>query len=628
MSLSIALSNALSGLQVNQTALQVTSGNVANVNTPNYARKIHNQENRVLGGQGVGVDTASVIRRIDQFLRRDLMNETTVLGNNKVTSDYYNRMQAMFGSLGNNNALGNSITDLSVAIENVANSPEVAAHRFDAVNEAVEMAQYFNDMATNVQSLRAQADAEIDAAVDIINAELEIIADLNAQIANNSTKGLPVGDLQDRRDVAIKTISEYMELQEFTDSFGQIRLFTTAGRSLVSGTSFSTLSYTNTPFMTANETYPATISGIYLNGGATPPPTSDITTEIRGGKLEALIAMRDETLPAMTNQIDQLAAQMRDEVNRVHNRGANTPMGLGTAAGDPAAMYGTRVITTPGDPLTLGSDVTFAILDANGDSVIAPLTIAAGATTPTAIITAINGHLTTPPGYGTAAWNNDRMEIKLEPGFRLAILDNGPAADSGDATIQFDADGDTVQETYLGFSNFFGLNDIFETPDLATGTPALANQGAQLGISSNIQVRQSIVDDPSYLSRGMLRGTPPTMSLGVGDNEIAQQLADAFGENFNYASVADGPSAVSTTFSGYAGVILSFNASATASSDEALEFQTFFFEDLQAKFLSEAGVNLDEELANMTIFQNAYNASARLVQAVDEMLETLLNLAR
>ena len=55
-------------------------------------------------------------------------------------------------------------------------------------------------------------------------------------------------------------------------------------------------------------------------------------------------------------------------------------------------------------------------------------------------------------------------------------------------------------------------------------------------------------------------------------------------------------------------------------------FQTFFFEDLESKFLSEAGVNMDEELANMTIFQNAYNASARLVQTIDEMLETLLSI--
>jgi len=622
MSLSIALFNALSGLQVNQTALQVTAGNVANVNTPDYARKIHDQQNRILGGVGAGVETAQIVRRIDQFLRRDLMQETTVLGSNQVRSDYLNRMQAMFGSLGNNNALGNSITDLASAIENVANSPEVAAHRFDAVNEAVEMAQYFNNMGIQVQQLRTQADAEIAAAVDVINSELEVIAELNAQIANNLVKGLPVGDLQDRRDVAVKTISEYMDLQEFTDSTGQIRLFTQSGRSLVSGTTVSTLSYTVTPYMTANENYPATISGIYLNG-----TTNDITSQITTGKLGALIEMRDRQLPAMTNQIDQLAAQLRDQVNRVHNRGANTPFGQGTGAGDPAAMYGSRSITTPTDPLTLGSDVTFAILDADGNSVTAPMTIAAGATTPDAILTAIDGYLGTAPGYGTAAWNNDRMEIKLENGYRLAILDNGPAADMGDATIQFDADGDAAQETYLGFSNFFGLNDLFETPSLSGGVLAMENQGSDLGISSTLQVRQAIIDDPSYLSRGMLRGTSPALTLGAGDNEIAQQLAGAFGENFSYGTVASGPSAVSTTFSGYAGVILSFNASQTAAADSALEYQTFFFQDLQAKFQSEAGVNLDEELANMTIFQNAYNASARLVQAVDEMFDTLLSLA-
>src|SRR3546814_8022942 len=74
-------------------------------------------------------------------------------------------------------------------------------------------------------------------------------------------------------------------------------------------------------------------------------------------------------------------------------------------------------------------------------------------------------------------------------------------------------------------------------------------------------------DLPSYLSRGALRGAPPDLTLGVGDNEIAQQLADAFGQNFDYTSVANGPSAVSTTFSGYAGVILSFNASQTAAAD-------------------------------------------------------------
>ncbi len=80
MSLSIALSNALSGLQVNQTALQVTSSNVANVNTPDYARKIHEQQARLIGGVGAGVDTAQIIRRIDQFLRRDLTGWDAISG--------------------------------------------------------------------------------------------------------------------------------------------------------------------------------------------------------------------------------------------------------------------------------------------------------------------------------------------------------------------------------------------------------------------------------------------------------------------------------------------------------------------------------------------------------------------
>src|SRR3546814_3398291 len=120
-------------------------------------------------------------------------------------------------------------------------------------------------MSTQVQQLRSQANAEIARALDGINQELEGIAELNAQIANNLTQNLPVGDLQDRRDVAVKTISGYMGLQEFTDATGQIRLFTQSGRSLVSGVSVSSLSYTTTPYMTANETYLDPTTGNTIN---------------------------------------------------------------------------------------------------------------------------------------------------------------------------------------------------------------------------------------------------------------------------------------------------------------------------------------------------------------------------
>ena len=232
--------------------------------------------------------------------------------------------------------------------------------------------------------------------------------------------------------------------------------------------------------------------------------------------------MRDDTLPAMTEQLDQLAASMRDELNRVHNRGANSPFGNGQAAADAAAMYGTRIFSGSGDAITLGSDVTLQILDANGDPATTPLTISAGATTVGAVTTAIDGYLDSGIDFGEAALNSNRLEIKLESGYRLAILDNGPAADNGDSTITFGAD------TYLGFSNFFGLNNIFDTPELTTGLPAMENQGTQTGISSTFELRSDLLTNPEHLSRGLLRGTSPNFSLGAGDNEIAQQLAEAF----------------------------------------------------------------------------------------------------
>src|SRR3546814_19152031 len=119
------------------------------------------------------------------------MQETTVLGNAQVRSDYLNRMQAMFGSLGNNNALGNSITDLGSAIENVANSPEVAAHRFDAVNQAGEMTQYCNDMSTQAQHLSTPAAAAIAGAPTALNPNLRGIPELHPQTPHHHPRTTP-----------------------------------------------------------------------------------------------------------------------------------------------------------------------------------------------------------------------------------------------------------------------------------------------------------------------------------------------------------------------------------------------------------------------------------------------------
>ena len=435
MSLTLALNNALSGLQVNQSALQVISNNIANVNTPGYSRKVLAQQTRTLANVGVGVEVAGINRQINQFLQRDLVANTTALGYANVTAEYLNRTQTLFGSVGNNNALGNSITSLATAFEDMAVSPEISAHQFSAVNQAVTVAQRFNQMEDTVEAMRLQADIEINNAVTTINQQLEIIAEINSKMPQTLALGQPTGDLEDARDTALETISDYMDVQHFINNEGEMTVLTGGGSQLVSGPNSGTLEHSQSTLITATQSYPANLSGIHLNAGGTPTPANDVYSQINSGRLAGLLEMRDVTLPSITAQIDQLAAATRDELNRVHNRGANTPFGQGTAAGDPAAMLGTRAFANTGDPLTLGSDVTMVILDTDGNIVGAPGTIAAGATTPDAVRNDIDTFL---GGLGSAQWTADNeMEIKLAPGHRLAFLDNGPTTQAGDSQIDF-----------------------------------------------------------------------------------------------------------------------------------------------------------------------------------------------
>ena len=75
MSLAITLSNALSGLVDGQSALQVTSNNVANANTVGYTRKTVDLESRLLDGIGAGVQISGVNRAVDEFLVREVRRE-------------------------------------------------------------------------------------------------------------------------------------------------------------------------------------------------------------------------------------------------------------------------------------------------------------------------------------------------------------------------------------------------------------------------------------------------------------------------------------------------------------------------------------------------------------------------
>ena len=93
MSITLALQTALSGIQAQQTALQVTANNIANVNTIGFTRKVTEFQSRTLVGEGAGVEVGAINRKIDEFLVSQLRDQESVVGNLSVRDRFLSIVQ-------------------------------------------------------------------------------------------------------------------------------------------------------------------------------------------------------------------------------------------------------------------------------------------------------------------------------------------------------------------------------------------------------------------------------------------------------------------------------------------------------------------------------------------------------
>ena len=99
-----ALRTAQSGLLTNQSALEAVANNIANVNTEGYSRKDIKMEQRVVSGNGAGVQLAEVRRVIDEGLLKNLRSESGTYEMFASQGIFFERMQEMFGAPGDNRA--------------------------------------------------------------------------------------------------------------------------------------------------------------------------------------------------------------------------------------------------------------------------------------------------------------------------------------------------------------------------------------------------------------------------------------------------------------------------------------------------------------------------------------------
>lgn len=371
MSLSLTLSNALSGLNVSQRALAVLSNNVANANTPGYSRQIVEQSPQIVGSQGAGARIEQIVRRIDEYLIRAVQTQTTALGQANVVSDYMDRVQTLLGEPGADNSLDAYIESFFSTMQALAQSPEYTSFRYEAVNSGQTMAREISSLAQSMEDLRYQADSDIQDSIDIVNDEIIRLRDLNLDIYRATARGESTANLLDRRDQSLRTLSEYVDIRVNESEGGQVFIYTTNGVALLESTAYR-LQYEGVHSIetfTGNGVIPPiTVDAVTEDGTLAGRPVeivsqgvdTDITTRLVSGKIKGLLDLRDHEIPNMLEQLDSIAAHLRDEFNAVHNAGSGSPAA--------STLSGARAIGYK-DNLEWTGMARIAVLNENGTAV-------------------------------------------------------------------------------------------------------------------------------------------------------------------------------------------------------------------------------------------------------------------
>ena len=620
MSLTQALTSALSGLQVNQASISMVAANVANADTPGYTRKVVNQV-PTGGSSSIGVRVSDIQRQIDLYIQRQLRVENAGASYADTRARMYSQLQEIYGQPGSDTALESVYNSFTSALQVLSTSPDDPGARTAVVNSAQLLTQQLNQLSASIQGQRANAELAISDAVNSANEAMTQIASLNQQIAGSTPGDSATAALQDQRDSYIDQLSQLMDINVMAGDRGQVSIFTSSGTQLV-GAQAAQLRFDAVGTMTPASQWSADPSQRGVGTIMLVPPSGapvDLiqNRSIRSGTIAAYLQMRDQDLVQAQNQLDALAAGMAQALSDKTTAGtAVSPLPQNGFDIDVGGLSQGNSVTINYTDTTTNTPHTITLVRVD-DPAALPLSNTATATANdivfginfsggmASVITQINAALT---GTGMVASNPS--------GTTLEILDDG-------AANTVDVNSVSAAKTVTGL-----MGGSAELPLFTDGsnpyTGAITSRGSQVtGLAARLTVNPSVVADPSSLVVYQA-GTP------AGDSTrpdfILQQLTGAsltFSPNTGIGTTS-APFIGSLTT--YLRQVVSQQGEAASSADNLKQGQDVVLNALQQQFNDASGVNVDQEMANLLTLQNSYAANARVMSAVKEMLDALINM--
>jgi flagellar hook-associated protein 1 FlgK len=622
MSLGQAISSALSGLHIAQTGVGLVAGNIANAETPGYVRKSLIQASTASEGGANGARVVGVMRELDIFIQRQLRAEFAGSAYAKTTADYYDGIQNIYGRPGSLNAIDNLYNGFTNSLHALGTSPESNVARNEVLNHAAVLVQQLNTMSNDVQRLRSQAEISLRDSVNRVNEILQEIELLSTRISNAAANSPESTTMLDARDLLLGELSGFMDIRITDLDRGQIAIYTTSGVSLYDHKA-SNLRFDGQDTIGPQSFWSADPDERLVGTIKMTTPSGydvDLVADkaIRSGSIKAHLEMRDNVLVQAQAQLDDIAHALSTALSDRTVNGTATTVG---------AQSG---FTLNLADLSTGNSVTLNYIDANGqqqrytivrvdDDGALPLPNSHTADPNDTVIGVnfTNGMAGVTSALNTALGTTG-IVFANTAGFNLRVLNDGganPAAvqsfnatittttfDSGDPTLPFFVDG--------------GSGAIYTNAVTASGPQ-------KSGFASRIRINPTLKADASLLVQygpGIAQGDPTR------PNFIEQQLT-SFTMSFSPET------GIGAEENPYAGSLADFIRQAVSmqggnaeNASRLNEGQEIVLNALQSRYAERSNVNVDSEMANLLVLQTAYGANARVLSAVKEMLDYLMQL--
>lgn len=613
MGLFSTLNTGTSALNASQVAVAITSQNIANVNNTSYTRqRVNLSASTSINSNGVsigsGVTVSSVTRVHDEYTYTQLKNAATSVAYDTYKTQVLEEVAQYFPDL-DESGIANDLEEYFSAWNDLASNATEGSQKIALVQSALTMASDIQSTRESLRDLQDSVNSQIKTTVDEINSIAEQIADINEQIdaveADGSTYA---NDLRDERDELELTLSNIVgitvskdDVSSYTSSVsadlstnesGSAYTLMINGYSIIDGSSYHPLVASNT----SNE------SGYYAISFETSDGTQyDLTEQISGGKLGAMLDLRgrvlngesgyptDGTIQEYIDELDTFAQTLITETNNIYAQSAQSSMQSPILDID-----GDTSLKNAYNNLESGS-FDLIVYDSDGNEVARKTVTIDGTTTMTddtfssSIVTQINTQ------SDDNADNNSLNDV--DDYFTAVYMEDGtfslsPTSSNTTYTI-------AIEDNGTNFPGAIGISQFL------TGTDA-----------SNISVATQYQDDPTSME-----GSSAPIS---GNNDVANAMVQLQYDTLNFYN--SNGTVASETIEGYYSALTTNIASDASASSSSLSTSETLYDTVYSEYQSISGVNEDEELANLIMYQASYTAAAKIITTIDEMLDTLLGI--